>query len=122
MDKSQSIDSFWSSFNIPAYDEYTTPDKASLPYLTYEMASDDFYGGNVALTGNLWYKGKSWKEISEKADEIASYIGLGGVIVETDGGAIWIKKGTPFARRMEEPTNDNIRRIVLNIMVEFITN
>ena len=40
MDKSQALNTFWNSFGIPAYDEYTVPDGTSIPYITYDTATD----------------------------------------------------------------------------------
>lgn len=121
MDYAQALQYFWSSFGIPAYDELTTPDKATEPYITYEVQEAETFN-TVNLTANLWYKSKSWSEITKKSKEIKEYIGLGGVTIQTDnGGVIWIKCSTPFAIRMEEPTDKSIRRIVINIEVEFLT-
>jgi hypothetical protein len=35
---------------------------------------------------------------------------------------VWIQRGIPFAQRMSDPTDDTIRRIVLQITAEFITS
>jgi hypothetical protein len=37
MNKSQALQSFWESFGIPAYNEYTVPDNAEMPYITYSV-------------------------------------------------------------------------------------
>ena len=39
--KWQAIDRFWNSFGIPAYDESSVPQGATMPYITYhaEVAS-----------------------------------------------------------------------------------
>lgn len=119
MDKAQVIHSFWASFGLPAYDENTVPDNAELPYITYEVATSSFGDGDVSLTANLWYFGKSWADISRKADEISWAIGDGGVTLKTDTGYVWIKRRTPFAQRMSD-TNEQIRRILLGISAEYI--
>ena len=121
MDSAQAIHSFWSGFGLPAYDENTTPDNVSFPYITYELTLDNITGGNISLSASLYYKSYSWSEITKKSDEIFKKIGLGGVIIQVDDGVIWIKTGTPFSRRMDEPNDDSIRRVVLNISVEFLT-
>ena len=115
----QTLDAFWSSFGIPAYDENTVPDSAPLPRLTYNVVYSNF-DEPVAANASIWYYSYSWKEITEKADEINTAIGLGGRIINCDGGKIWIKRGIPFAQRMSDE-NDAIRRIYINIELEYFT-
>lgn len=122
MDKSQALYHFWSSFGLPAYDEYTVPDDASLPYITYQTVTDSL-GQAIPLSASVWYKGTSWEPVTKKADEIARYIGeYGHVVMKLDTGRLWITKGRPFAQRIQ-PTEDSdlIKRIYMNIMVEFLT-
>lgn len=122
MDKAQAIHQFWSSFNLTAIDEQSAYDeKLDLPdnYITYELQTSNF-GDPLSLTASLWYYTTSWKDITDKADEIARYIGYGGKIIAVDGGYIWIKLGTPFAQRMATE-QENYRRIILNITVDFLT-
>ena len=114
----QALQSFWSEFNIPAYDENTVSDDAKLPYITYEASSDNF--GNVLhQTASVWYKSKSWADVTAKVKEIEDYITRGGRTVNYDGGVMWIQMSTPWSQRLSEPNNDMIRRIVLSITVEF---
>lgn len=121
MNKAQAIYNFWSSFGLPAYDQYSVPDNAQFPYITYEVATDSI-GYPVPLTGNLWYRSTSWKEISDKAEEIAQYITNKGYILENvDGGYCYINKGSVFAQRMNDPSDDLVKRIYLNIIVEYLT-
>lgn len=119
MDKVQTLNSFWNSFGLKAYDETSVPDDVRLPYITYEVATDNF-GNAVALSASLWYRDTSWAAITSKEYEISSRIGRGGVIIDYENGALWIKKGSPWSRRMEEPGDDTIRRIILNISAEYV--
>ena len=119
MNKIQALNAFWNGFNLKAYDETSVPDDATLPYITYEVSSDDF-GGTLAQTASLWYRSSSWSEITAKEQEIADFITRGGRMIKYDQGAMWISKGTPWAQRMGDPSDDLIRRIVLNIQIEFL--
>lgn len=118
MDKYQALNSFWNSF-LKAYDENSVPDGAVMPYMTYEVATDSF-GEEVAITNSLWYNSTSWENISKKADEISQALGLGGSLVQYEGGGMWIKRGTPFAQRLKTD-KDTIKQIVLNFSIEFIS-
>lgn len=121
MTKDEAIYSFYSGFGLPAYDENTVPEGSALPYITYQLSTSDF-DNDVMLSASLWYRSTSWAAIQDKADEISNYIGRGGKIVPFDGGAIWLRRGSPFAQRMGEPSDSSVRRILLNITAEFISN
>ena len=121
MTKAQALHEFWASFGLPAYDENTVPIDAQIPRITYSVSTDSFEN-TLFLSANLWYKSTSWKEISEKAEEIAERIGVNGYTIKAiDNGYLWIVKGTPFAQRMSDPSDDSIRRIYINIIAEFLT-
>lgn len=119
MNSAQRLYDFWAGFGLPAYDETHVPSGASFPRITYETSMDEF-GNEIPLTASLWYRSESWQEITLKANAIADTIGRGGVMLKTDNGALWLKKGTPFAQRMSDASDDSIRRIVINISAEFI--
>lgn len=123
MDKWQAIHSFWSGFGLPAYDENSVPsgkDAPVPPYITYS-ASVGNLDKTLTLTASLWYRSTSWKEISQKADEIAETLGIGGYTVDVDGGYLYLVMGTPFAQRMSEVGDDTMKRIYLNVNAEFLT-
>ena len=119
MNKEQALHAFWSGFDLLAYDENSVPDSATLPYITYELAVDDF-DHPVGLTASLWYRSSSWADITEKEQQIADYIGRGGRMIAFEGGAMWLGKGSPWAQRMNDPNDEKIRRIVMNVVIEFL--
>ena len=119
MDKAQALNGFWSSFGLACYDEQTVPDNAVLPYITYETITDSL-DNRLRLTGSLWYRSRSWEDITDKAQDIADYIGPGGVNLPYEGGSLWITRGLSFAQRIADPNDDGIRRIYLSINAEFL--
>lgn len=119
MDKIQALHTFWSSFGLKAYDENAVPDDAALPYITYEVSSDSF-GNKLAQTASLWYRSTSWEDITKKEQTISKYITRGGRIIPFTGGALWICRASPWAQRLSDPSDDMVRRIVLNVIVEFL--
>ena len=123
----QAIHNFWSSFGLTAYDENSVPDNAKLPYITYSVNVGDITSGPVTTQASLWYRSMSWKEITEKSDEIRNRLGIGGVMIEHDDGAIWIKRGNTFAQRSaagssESEQDSSTRRVVLTVDIDFINN
>lgn len=119
MDKWQGLHSFWSGFEIPAYDEASVPDEATMPYITYTAAVDSLDSA-VALSANLWYRSTSWEEISKKADEIYQTVQNGGVRVPLDAGYLWVVAGSPFAQRVTEEV-DTVKHIYIALVGEFQT-
>lgn len=119
MDKLQAYNSFWNSFGLKAYDETSVPDGAQIPYITYECAEDDF-DNTLALTASVWYRSASWVETVNKTKQIENEIGRGGKLIPYTGGAVWIRKATPWAQRLGDESDDSIRRMILNLEVEFI--
>ena len=119
MDKAQTLHAFFSGFNLPAYDENTVPDDATLPYLTYEVATAKM-DTTVYLSASIWDRSTSWEYVSNKADEIAESLGTGGTTIPFDGGLLYIVQGSPFAQRSADD-DDTIRKMDLNFTAEFFS-
>lgn len=116
--KDQAIYNFWSGFGLPAYDQFSIPDDAQYPYITYDTytgALDDV----IILTGSLWYRSSSWEAVSLKKSEIEAAIPAMRPI-KIDGGYLWLSLGSPFAQRMGDD-DDMIKRYILNVSAEFLT-
>lgn len=120
MTKAAAIYQFWSSFSLTAYEENTVPKEADFPYVTYQLVTDSF-DREIPLTASLWYRSESWTAINAKTEEISQTISRGGKIISCDGGAIWLKRGQPFAQNMGDENDDLIKRKYINIVAEFIT-
>ena len=120
MTKAAAIYQFWNSFGLTAYEENTVPTDAVFPYITYQLVTDSF-DREIQLSASLWYRSESWTAINAKTEEISQKISRGGKIISCDGGAIWLKRGQPFAQNMGDKSDDLIKRKYLNITAEFIT-
>lgn len=123
LDKFAAIQDFWSSFGVPAYDEYSVPtgDNApKFPYITYNLSYDTF-NHPVSMVVNVWTRSSSWGSALRKFAEIEKTIGAGKYI-ECDGGAILIRFGSPIMNRLGDDNDDMIRRLLINITAEYITN
>ena len=120
MTKAAAIYQFWNSFGLTAYEENSVPDDAAFPYITYQLVTDSF-DREIPLTASLWYRSESWTAINAKTEEISQKISRGGKIISCDGGAIWLKRGQPFAQNMGDENDDLIKRKYLNITAEFMT-
>ncbi|MBR4550593.1 MAG: hypothetical protein IKO83_11855 [Oscillospiraceae bacterium] len=129
MDKGQALQAFWESFDIPAIDEQSSYDQATLDalgigkrYITYEVSAGRLAETNLMLTGSLWYRETSWGPITRKAEEIAAFVGEDGWTQKIDGGYIHIMlpRGQVYRRALDPDTS--YRRIIFNIEVMFLTS
>lgn len=120
MTKAAAVYQFWNGFGLKAYEENTVPADAAFPYITYQLVTDGF-DRKIPLTVSIWYRSESWTGINAKTEEISQKISRGGKIIPCDGGAIWLKRGQPFAQSMGDESDDLIKRKYLNITAEFMT-
>ncbi len=120
MDKWQALDAFWSSFEIPAYDENSVPDNAEMPYITYAAEISDFEDP-LLLTGSVWYRSTSWTQASQKVEEIEQAL-KDYKLMPIDGRRyLFLTQGSPFAQRMKDE-DDAVKRIYINIMAEYFSD
>ena len=116
------IYSFLSGFGIPAYASSSVPDEAAFPYITYDLVLGEWNNGEVNMPVNVWYRTESEAEPNAKVREIGDELGLGGKIVSCDGGALWLKKGSPWAQAVTiDGEDEKVKRRYLNISIETFT-
>jgi hypothetical protein len=121
MSKASALYTWFSGFGITAYEESNVKSNPTYPYLTYTYATGDFDSGEVPIIVKLFYRTESNVAIDAKAEEIYDRIGRGGVHVHVEGGAIWLKRGSPFSNPLSDPSDANIRGRYINITAEFET-
>lgn len=122
MDRWEAQYQFWSSFGIPAYPEDAVPDRKDItfPYITYQPISGGF-GAVMTQSASVWTRSTSWEEADKKADEIERYIRSMG-FPKIDGGRyrVFIPDSV-FAQSMGDPNDDQIKRKLLSVQIEFMT-
>lgn len=118
-DKWQALQNFWSSFDIPAYDENSVPDDAQMPYITYAAEISSFENV-LLLTGSVWYRSTRWAEASQKAEEIARSLASYRLEDVNEDEYLFLTQGNPFAQRMKDE-DDTVKRIYINIMAEYFS-
>lgn len=120
MTKTEALYKFLNCFGLPAYPDTSVPDKAVLPYITYEVKTGSFGSGAVDIGVSIWYKTDSEKIPNAKAEEISKAIGSGGKLLVCEDGALWVKRGNPFC--INQNTQDNsVKLRFLNLTIEFLT-
>lgn len=121
MTKEQALYQFFNSFDIVGYRTTSVPDDVIFPYLTYDAPISSFEEDPVSITLNLYYYTDSEATPDAKAEEIRNAIGMGGKMLICDGGAIWLKWGSPWCQSLVDETNRNIKRRYINITAEYLT-
>lgn len=119
MTKNEALYSFFSGFGLSAYPTSSIPEDVIFPYLTYENIVG-YFGDSASMTVNLWYHTSSEKEPNAKVEELAKAIGRGGVQVPYSDGAMWIKRGTPFANAMSDQTDPQTKQRIINLEIDFM--
>lgn len=125
MTKAAALYYFFSGFDVPAYEEnsvYALEEPPEFPYMTYEVITDCFGDFDTTISFSLWYRSTSWSAANAKVEEISESIGRGGKIINVDGGYLLIMRGSPFAQSMGDPTDDMIKRKLMNITVRYYTS
>lgn len=118
MDKWQAQDLYWNSFGLPAYNENTVPETAKMPYITYE-AVDGSLDGEMSVNASAWFRGTKWSEVCQQTDAIARNADRE---IKIDGGYMKVRKAPSyFAQPMGEPSDKAVRRMRLNVNIEFLS-
>ena len=120
MTKGAALQDFFSQF-MDAYAASAVPEDVNFPYLTYELITSAWDGGEVGLTVNLWFYTTSEAVPNAKAQELSDAIGYGGVTLPCDGGFIWMKRGSPWCQNLQDDTEPNIKRRYINLTAEYLT-
>lgn len=120
MTKNAALHTFFNKF-LTAYPVSSVPEDTVFPYLVYDNVIDSWEGGEVSVSVNLWYYTESEAIPNAKVQEIAEAVSRGGTTILCDGGFIWIKRGTPFAQPLTDDTAPGIKRRLINLSAEFMT-
>lgn len=133
MNKQQAYNTFWKGFGCLAFEENSVPDDTVIqelikggaaaskyPYITYQVLTDDL-DHPVYPTASIYDRSTSWEKADTLANRISARIKQMGTI-KLDEGRMFITTGSPFSQHMDEEGDRAIRRIVLNLGIEFFTS
>ena len=120
MNKWQTLDAFWNSFSIPAYDENSVPQDATMPYITYSATVSGFEDV-IPLSASVWYRDTGWKEISLKVDQISQRLETNKLIKMDGEQYLFVTKGSPFAQRVADDDDDSVKRVYINVSAEYFS-
>ena len=132
MNKQQAYNAFWRSFGVLAFEENSVPDDETInaliasgvasskyPYITYQVIVDDI-GNAIYPTASIYDHSSSWQTVDELSAVISERI-QGMNTIKLDNGRMFVTKGRPFAQHLSEDGDPYMKRIVLNLGIEFFT-
>lgn len=122
MTKAAALHAFFSQFSLNVWPENSVPtgdDAPNYPYLTYQVVTGAEFD-KVLIAASLWYRETTWTRINAKTEEISRAIG-GAYTISCDDGGMILRRGTPFAQPIDEPSDDLVKRKALNIEVTYCT-
>lgn len=132
MNKEQAYNAFWSEFGVLAFEENSVPDdeiiqrlidaglaESKYPYIAYQVIVDDL-DHPVFPTASIYDRSNSWERSDILANTISRAI-QNSQTIKLDNGRMFITKGSPFAQHQLENGDMNIRRVILNLGIEFFT-
>ena len=132
MNKQQAYSAFWSEFGVLAFEENSVPTddvinamikaglaKSKYPYIAYQVLIDDL-DHPVFPTASIYDKSSSWERADTLCNAISNRIQTMDTI-RLDNGRMFITKGSPFAQHQLESGDLSIRRVILNLGIEFFT-
>lgn len=123
MTKEAAIQSFFESYGLPAFPATSVPtsgdEQPDFPYITYIAPTDSDFG-RLIVSCSVYYRSENWTDINATVRTISQDI-MGGKVIECDGGAIVVRKGSPFAQPMGDDSDNMIKRKILNFEFLFVT-
>lgn len=115
------IHQLMSSMGMPAYTSASVPDGAEYPYLTYTLTVSEWGAGEVNIPVTMWFRTTSEAVPNAAVRAAGAVVPRGGVMVPCDGGALWVKRGSPWAQAvLAEESTETMKRRYLNVDVEYL--
>lgn len=120
MTKGAALQAFFETI-LPSYAASAVPDDVVFPYLTYELITSAWEGGEVGMTVKLWFYTTGEAAPNAKAEELSKAIGYGGKMLKCDGGYIWLKRGSPWCQNLTDDTDAKTKLRYINVTAEYLT-
>lgn len=106
------------ALDLPCFAEGDVPAGQALPYATHRMQVGSF-GDQGSVEVDVWCEPGRAAQADGYCSRLRSTIGHGGEIVSCDGGALWLRRGTPFAQPVPDTRAE--RRYV-NVDIDYLTS
>lgn len=106
------------ALGLACFVEGDVPEGERMPYATHRIPTGTF-GDVSSVEVDVWCERGHAEEADAHALRLREALGLGGAIVPCDGGAVLLRRGTPFSQPV--PDGRAERRYV-NVDIEWLTS
>lgn len=108
----KALKTFFGNFGLPAYTVESVPKDVTVPYLTYPLNEPE-WNQKTSFYVQGWYRTTSNAQLSAKADEIISAIGI-GITLKTDSGYLVIYPESPLVQMI---VDGDYRSFYINLSI-----
>lgn len=105
------------ALGIKCHTEGDVPTDARVPYATHRIPTGT-WGATSSMEVDVWCEHGHTAEAAGYAGRLRTALGMGGAIVPCDGGAVVLRRGTPFAQPVAD---DRAERMYVNVDIEYLT-
>ena len=106
------------ALRLPCYVEGDVPTTAKVPYATHRIPTGAF-GDIGSIEVDIWHTKGHAAEAGALCMRLYRALGLGGQMVTCDGGAVLLRRGTPFSQPV---ATDSAERRYVNVDIEYLTD
>lgn len=119
MNKYETLCKFYNSFGIPAFEEFSVPEKAEMPYIKYDVVTSSVDSESTALSLQIYYKSNNLIKIDDMTEKLSKAL-RSGVTLPCDEGYIVLYRGEPFSQNVDSG-DKTVKCKYINITANFIT-
>ena len=112
---------FWASFGFPTYEENhrINANERVYPYITYQALSAPFDNSQM-MQVNIWTRSESYATVNAIAEQIQERFENKRTAIRYNGNRyIWYTAEPNFIQTMNDPDDDQIKRIVITLTLHW---
>lgn len=106
------------ALGLPCHTEGDVPETQALPYATHRIPVGSF-GDTSSCEVDVWCRQGHAAEADGYAERLRDALGPGGAMVRCDGGAVLLRRGTPFSQPLPD---DRAERRYINVDIDYLTS
>lgn len=106
------------ALRLPCYVEGDAPTTAKAPYVTHRIPTSSF-GDVNSIEVDVWHTKGHAAEADALCKRLYRALGYGGQMVICDGGAVVLRRGTPFSQPVAD---DKAEHRYINVDIEYLTD
>ena len=109
---SETLKSFFASFDLPAYTLSSVPDEVDLPYITFPLLEPE-WNQQSSFYCQIWYPKNRLEQLLTKADEVAKAIAHGKRFNLPEGYLVLY----PASPLIQTITDEHTQSVYMNLLI-----